>query len=303
MLENKEEMPFSVLDEGRMIIRTPFLALFLLHGLGEVRAVMNFRGGILSKEQGPRSVCRFSLPDEEGEKAFFLKRHLHPPLREQIREFFRYGSFLSGGRREWENIWKIRQVGISTIDPVGFGERREWGGWEVESFLVSLELKEACRLTEFIPKHLSPPLNSSLLSRKRQLLGELALLARRIHEAGLFHRDFYLGHVFVTDRKEGEMELYLMDLQRIFRPKWRIERWRIKDLASLNFSAPPGWFTATDRLRFYKQYRGIPRLEDRDRSLIRRITRKSQRIWTHTRRLWERGKIRKVPWGFENGVA
>jgi len=286
-----------------MIIRTPFLALFLLHGLGDVRAVMNFRGGILSKEQGPRSVCRFSLPDKEGEKAFFLKRHLHPPFREQIREFFRYGSFLSGGRREWENIWKIRQVGISTIDPVGFGERREWGGWEVESFLVSLELKEACRLTEFIPKHLSPPLNSSLLSRKRQLLGELALLARRIHEAGLFHRDFYLGHVFVTDRKEGEMELYLMDLQRIFRPKWRIERWRIKDLASLNFSAPPGWFTATDRLRFYKQYRGIPRLEDRDRSLIRRITRKSQRIWTHTRRLWERGKIRKVPWGFENGVA
>ncbi len=303
MVENKEEVPLSVLDEGRMIIRTPFLALFLLHGLRDVQAVMRFRGGSPSKEQGPRSVYRFSLPDREGEKAFFLKRHHHPPLRQQIREFLRHGSFLSGGRREWENIWKIRQAGISTIDPVGFGERKDWGGWEVESFLVSLELKDACRLTEFIPQYLSPPLGPSLLSRKRRLLGELALLARRMHGAGFCHRDFYLGHLFIKDGKKGRMELYLMDLQRVFRPRWRRERWRIKDLASLNFSAPPGWFTATDRLRFYKQYRGISRLEDRDRSPIRRIARKSQRIWTHTRRLWERGKIQKVPWGFENGVA
>jgi len=302
MVKNKEEVPFSVLDGGRMIIRTPFLPLFLLHGLGDVRALMNFRGGSLSKEQGPRSVTRFSLPDEGGEKAFFLKRHRHAPFREQIREFFRYGRFLSGGRREWENIWRIRRVGIPTVDPVGFGERREWGR-EVESFLISLELREAYRLTEFIPKHLSPPLNSSLLLRKRQLLRKLALLARRMHEAGLFHRDFYLGHLFVKDREEGEMELYLIDLQRVFRPRWRIERWRIKDLASLNFSAPRGWVTAADRLRFYKQYRGISRLEDPDRSLIRRVTRKSQRIWAHTRRLWERGKIQKVPWGFENGAA
>lgn len=301
MVENKEEMPFSVLDGGRMVIRTPFLALFLLHGLGDVRAVMDFRGGSLSKEQGPRSVTRFTLPDGEGEKAFFLKRHHHPSFGEQIRELFRQGSFLSGGRKEWENIRRIRQLGISTVDPVGFGERREWG-WEVESFLISLELKEACRLTEFIPKHLSPPLNFALLSRKRLLLRKLALLARRMHEAAFFHRDFYLGHLFVKSLEGDEMELCLMDLQRIFSPRWRIGRWRIKDLASLNFSAPRGWFTTADRLRFYKQYRGISRLEERDRLLIRRIIKKSRRIWAHTRRLWERGRIQKLPWGFENGV-
>ena len=282
-----------------MVLRTPFVPLFLLHGLGNVRTVMSYQGGTLSKVQGSRSVCRFSLLDAGREKAFFLKRHRCPPLREQIRELFRHGGFRSGGRREWENIWRIKQLGILTIDPVGFGEIRKWG-WERESFLISLELKEACRLTEFFPEHFSPPLTGSLLARKRDLLRKLALLARRMHGEGLFHRDFYLGHLFVRPFEKEEVDLYLLDLQRLFRPIWRKERWRVKDLASLNFSAPRGWFTAADRLRFYKQYRGLSRLADGDRCQIRRIVRKSRKIWAHTRSLWETGKIEKAPWGFEN---
>jgi hypothetical protein len=86
-------------------------------------------------------------------------------------------------------------------------------------------------------------------------------------------------------------------------PRWREERWRIKDLASLDFSAPAGWFTATDRLRFYKQYRGIRRLSRIDRPLIGRILKKSHRIASHTRKLLERGEILNAPWGFEKHAA
>jgi len=285
-----------------MVMRSPFLPLFLQYGLGGVQAVMDFRGGELFKEQGSRSVSRFSLVDGEGKGSFFLKRHRRPPLRQQIRELLNRGKVVSGGRREWENIWKIRQLGIPTVDPVGFGEKRRWG-WEVESFLISQELTGACRLSEYLPRHFLLPLDPALLFRKRHLVRQLALLVRRMHEGGLFHRDLYLGHLFVRPQEEGGLELYLMDLQRVIPSRWRAHRWRVKDLASLNFSAPKGWFTLTDRLRFYTEYRGITRLSRSDKDIIRRISRKSHRISSHTRKLLEKGEIQNAPWGFGRDAA
>jgi len=302
MPENQQGLDLAQLDQGRMHIRARFLPLFLHHGLASVRAVMDFRGAELCKEQGPRSVSRFSLIQPGGQGDFFLKRHRHPPWTDQLREFLRRGRFVSGGRREWEGIWELRQLGMATVEPVGFGELRRWV-WEAESFLITEELKGASRLTEFIPQHFSPPLKSSLLAEKRHLLRNLARLTCCLHGGGWFHRDLYLGHFFVKPREEGDDELYVMDLQRVIRPRWRQRRWRIKDLASLNFSAPSGWFSASDRLRFFKQYRQIVRLGRTDKSLIRRIIRKSKRIRTHTGRLLERGEIKNAPWGWERDVA
>ena len=37
------------------------------------------------------------------------------------------------------------------------------------------------------------------------------------------------------------MDLYLIDLARMFRPRWRTFRWRVKDLAQLHYSLPVNW--------------------------------------------------------------
>jgi len=285
-----------------MLIRTPFLPLFLQNGLGALRTVMDFSGGVPVKEQGPRSVVRFSLSQAGGKRNFFLKRHRHPPLGEQVREFLRWGRILSGGRREWENLWSLRQLGIATVEPVGFGERRRWG-WEMESFLITEELEGACRLTDFIPLRFPLPLPSSLIAQKRRLMNRLASLTHRMHEEGFFHRDLYLGHFFIKSEEARDFELYLMDLGRLIQPRGRRKRWIIKDLASLNFSAPGRWFSASDRLRFFKQYRQISRLDRRDKSLICRVIRKSGKIRAHTGKLLKRGKIPNAPWGWEEDAA
>ena len=68
----------------------------------------------------------------------------------------------------------------------------------------------------------------------------LIQLVARLHSAGLVHRDLYASHVFLEDTPTGP-KLYLIDLARVFKPRWRRFRWRVKDLAQLKYSMPSKW--------------------------------------------------------------
>ena len=54
------------------------------------------------------------------------------------------------------------------------------------------------------------------------------------------HRDLYTSHVFLDETPAGA-ELYLIDLARVFAPRWRRFRWRVKDLAQVKYSMPDRW--------------------------------------------------------------
>jgi hypothetical protein len=76
----------------------------------------------------------------------------------------------------------------------------------------------------------------------------------------------------------------LIDLQRVQYRRWWRDRWVVKDLAQLNYSAPPEAISCTDRLRFLKTYLDVDRLGRRERRLIRRIVAKTARIARHDAR-------------------
>ena len=103
---------------------------------------------------------------------------------------------------------------------------------------------------------------------------------RRFHGTGLVHRDLYLCHVFMQ-AGDGEPMFRLIDLARMFRPQFRVLRWRVKDLAALNYSTPAGVTTAADRLRFLKRYLDVNRLGPDERRLARRIAWKTALIARH----------------------
>lgn len=63
----------------------------------------------------------------------------------------------------------------------------------------------------------------------------VAPLARRLHDHGLFHRDLYLGHLFLCP---DAAEPVLLDVGRVLRPLVRRRRWVVKDLAGLLSSCP-----------------------------------------------------------------
>jgi len=68
-------------------------------------------------------------------------------------------------------------------------------------------------------------------------------LVANLHAAGHVHRDLYASHIFL-DAEGGRVQLYLIDLARVFVPRWRVFRWRVKDLAQLKYSMPPAWVEA-----------------------------------------------------------
>jgi heptose I phosphotransferase len=122
---------------------------------------------------------------------------------------------------------------------------------------------------------------------------KLAAVVRTLHQAGLVHRDLYACHVFAHDRgqtrdagetpatHEGKMpsphaDLYLIDLARVFRPRWLTFRWRVKDLAQLHYSMPAAWVEKY-WARFLEQYLTPDRSSHRDR-WQRAVVRKSESI-------------------------
>jgi heptose I phosphotransferase len=257
--------------------------LFTNHGLACFQDVMAFAGGTRICHKRGRSVVRLEL---EG-RAFYLKRNrLHPT------EFWKALGRLRwprlGARCEWDNILAVQFSGIPTVTPVAVGERR-WGGVETASFTITEELYDAEPLDVVWRRDFACPRSPKQVRAKIVLLHRLARLARRFHAAGMNHQDFYINHFFLG---KGGL-LYLLDLQRVACRTKVPCRAVVKDLAQLNYSSRVyGGFSKTDRLRFYKDYLGCSRLDDRGLVLLRRILSKTQRIARHDAKLRERRQRR-----------
>lgn len=242
-----------------------------------------------------RDRIRLDLALDGGERrVFYVKRYRRPPWQEQLRRIREWRVFRSSAGREEHYARKLAALGIPTPRTVAYGEEMQ-GLWEHRSFIVTQEIKgtsleriaaEASRTT--VPP---PPLFD-----RREIIRQLAAVTRCLHQASLFHRDLYLSHVFLTRNADNRIVLYLIDLARVIRAPWRPERWRIKDLAALDYSAPLPLVTRADRLRFLYHYLGLdyslrndwrrqkPARKDAIRNLIRPIQGRVRRIARHDAR-------------------
>lgn len=196
-----------------------------------------------------RSRGRFTLTDAAGgEHTFYLKRYHHPPTADQLRRIFSGSPVESSASREYRCIKRLNQIGISTLRGVAVGQRMV-GLTERQSFLITAALDDISleRYAAAIARGDSPPPAPRL---RREIVTQLALVARTLHAAECFHRDLYLSHVFLHRNADGSVALRLIDLARMLVKPRQTLRWRIKDLAALDYSAPQPLVTRADRLRF-----------------------------------------------------
>ncbi len=114
---------------------------------------------------------------------------------------------------------------------------------------------------------------------------QLAERLRRLHAAGVQHRDCYLGHVLVA----ADDRLYWTDFGRarsMRRLGWLA---RIKDLAGLDFSTPARVASDRARLAFLRRYLG-PVSRWKWRAFARLVRAKARRMRGHVERQIASGK-------------
>ena len=205
-------------------------------GLTTVEGAFAYAGGAdLDKPGlGHRRRSLIEIVDSAGKPhRLYLKRYQREPLAARLRRRWTYGSGRSIAAVEFDNILAVRAAGIATMEAVCFGQqahRRDFGRSFIIVTAVPGEALERCA--------------EEILSANKQAGEELAQvlgkLLRTFHAAGFVHRDLYTSHVFI-DRSAGRFAPYLIDLARVFRPRWRTFRWQVKDLAQLKSSMPEEW--------------------------------------------------------------
>src|SRR5262249_9124905 len=165
---------------------------------------------------------------------------LVPLLKYQVRR--------SRARTEWEVGRALARAGISTSVPLAFAERRRVNALR-DAALVTREIEGALHLNAYVDHHLRGDAARDAL--RASLHGELARLARRLHDAGFAHGDFHGGNLLVTGPPE-QPRLHVIDLHSVRRGRVSARaRWRdlVKLLHSLRNDT-----TAEERRNLVRSY-------------------------------------------------
>jgi len=201
---------------------------------------------------------RRTLKFERGGKNYFIKIHRAIGWLEVWKNWLGFKSPVTSARMEWEAIDRLQKLGVATLNVLGRGIRGKAPAYE-ESFVVTEALEGMISLEQLTQKWGELPA-SQRLALKRELIRQVATIARTIHRNGLNHRDFYLCHFLVKNRDWSRwklvdsLALHLIDLHRMqYRPSVP-QRWWVKDVSGVLFSALDCDLTRNDLFRFSRIY-------------------------------------------------
>lgn len=207
--------------------------------------------GKIYRQIANRKTLRFELND----KSYFVKIHRGIGLIETIKNYLLGNVPVWGAEEEWLAIQRLKAIGVDTMTPTAFGVKG-FLPWQQQSFLVTEELINTISLEDLCATwKVEPP----TFAFKKALIEKVATISRLLHTHGLNHRDFYICHFLLSLSSMravnvNDISLYLIDLHRMQHRQDTPERWIIKDVGSLYFSALGCGLTSRDKLRFIKQY-------------------------------------------------
>jgi len=255
-------------------VDTNYVDGFKKLGLTSFDALFSYDSG---KDPGgsslPQYRSRLEFKTTNPDKTLYLKRYHHPNAITQIKNWFWHSARKSMMSFDFDPTNDLARAGIKTPKTISYGE--QWGVFfEKRSFIITEELPNAEPLEQKLPDCFSDSSKTENLKKQRNFIDQLGQFAKKFHATGYRHRDFYLAHIFYSD----DGIFYLIDLQRAFKPRILAERFRVKDISQLYYSAPGSAFSKTDRLRFYKSYAGKKSIDKYDKAFIRKVVRKANLI-------------------------
>lgn len=218
--------------------------------------VVREQQGEVYRDKEGRRTLRFEL----GGRAYFLKLHQGVGWIEVLKNLVTLKLPVVGAANEWHAINRLHDIGVTTMTAVGFGETGINPATQL-SFLITDELTDTLSLEDLCARWPQTPPPRKL---KMALINEVARIARRLHDNGVNHRDFYLCH-FLADVRNGienldpdNLTLYVVDLHRAQLRDSTPRRWVVKDVGGLYYSTHDIGLTRRDVLRFMSAYMGKP---------------------------------------------
>jgi heptose I phosphotransferase len=225
---------------------------------------------------------------------YFAKIHSGVGWREILKNLCCGRAPIVSAENEWRAIERLERLGIPTTPLAARGIRGRTPAC-FESFVVTEALEGMVSLEDLTREwHKLPAPRRVQL--KRQLISQLATVARAMHGAGMNHRDFYLCHFLVPAGGWQQWEpgdplaLHLIDLHRVQERRAVPARWLIKDLGGLLFSALDAGLTRRDLLRFVEHYRERPW-----REVLKRERKFWLRVWNNAVALYRPFHHREPP--------
>lgn len=219
---------------------------------------------------------------------FYIKRHTKDTQSYMFRNWFRNNTYRSQARDEWNALIKMEEMGIPSVVPVSMGTQYSVTRYPRFSYIITRELENGYSLEEWLHKQTTIP-----VSVRRKLARDVAHIARRLHKEGYVHRDFYLGHIYIVGDPYTEYTLHLLDMQRVKKGAKIGNRWSVKDICALYFSAYRiPCINSTDYMRFLHAYMGVSKCNRPIKLFIYRIMRKADKVARHTEKLLARRRAR-----------
>jgi hypothetical protein len=256
---------------GRLLVQPEYESILSANQLADIQNVLSFQGGTIVREVPGRQTRRIQLNSPDGSKLTAYLKCYDSKSRW-------WQKWLSNGEEncleslnEWKQMFALRAHGVRTAAPIAVGWQKT--GSSIQSFVLSAEIPHAISGYDFW--------KTANDSQQRSFIQQLAELAQRFHGAGFIHKDFYLDHVFV-EKRDGELKLSLIDLQRVLGPGQFRDRWLVKDTGSMLFSLQKAGAKSATVLRFFKLSQGQGEGNLKGKGSLRKALKRA--AWVHRRK-------------------
>ncbi len=212
-------------------------------------------------------------------RAFFLKLHRGVGWGEICKNLLQGRLPVVAASNEYRAVTALRALGVDTLTVTAYA-RLGVNPAAIRSMLVTEELVGTVSLEDFCADWVHTPPQPAVRLR---LVRKLADSARRMHAAGINHRDFYLCHFHLDPASlpGAGLRCYLIDLHRAQLRRRTPLRWRVKDLAGLYFSALDCGLERRDLWRFMRHYSagGLAQALGADRAMWLQVARRALRLY------------------------
>jgi heptose I phosphotransferase len=229
---------------------------------------MSLQGELFRDVPGRRTL-RF----ESGGKSYFIKQHYGVGWREIFKNFLNLRLPILSAIPEVRAITKLDELGVPTTPLIAYG-CRGYNPATLKSFVITQDLGDIISLETLCADWSA---HSPDIRFKRRLIKAVAGLARKLHDNGMNHRDFYICHLCLDKKRlaNDDVHLYLIDLHRVGIRSEIQPVDRMKDMAALYFSAMDIGLARRDYFRFLQVYRRQP---------LRQILNTESAFWTKVSR-------------------